>query len=229
MENKPKILIIEDNSDTLLFLKNILEKNYEVISAENAILGIEYARNKLPDVILLDIMLPMLSGLEACKAIRQDPVTRDIPIIFLSAKGEKKDITEGLELGGDDYLPKPFDYKELVARIQARLRESGRRKSPSTLKLRFGEVEIDFDTRSLTVGSKKANLTVTEFDILRLLTAKSGEVISRDEILKNVWQKHSKGVNGRTIDVHIRSIRKKAPELSRYITSIYGVGYKFEP
>src|SRR6476469_5087906 len=121
---KPRILIIEDNADTRRFLEAMLAKDFEVICAENAVIGIDYARNKSPDLILLDIMLPILSGYDACSLLKKAENTKRIPVIFLSAKNSIPDITHGLTSGADDYIPKPFDYKELLARIRARLRKS---------------------------------------------------------------------------------------------------------
>src|SRR3954466_9594637 len=121
---KYRILIIEDNADTRRFLEAMLSKEFEVLTAENAVIGIEFARNKAPDLILLDIMLPILSGYDACSLLKKDDRTKRIPIIFLSAKNSVPEITHGLTAGADDYIPKPFDYKELLARIRARLRKN---------------------------------------------------------------------------------------------------------
>jgi len=121
---KQRILIIEDNADTRKFLEAMLAKSYEVISAENGVIGIDYARNRSPNLIILDIMLPILSGYDTCSLLKKDEKTKHIPILFLSAKNTVNDITQGLDTGADDYVPKPFDYKELLARIQARLRKA---------------------------------------------------------------------------------------------------------
>jgi DNA-binding response OmpR family regulator len=124
--DRPKILVIEDNEDTRRFLQQVLGKDYEVILADNAVLGIDFARNQNPDLILLDIMLPHLSGLDACQLLKKDDRTAKIPIIFLSAKAKVSDITSGLNLGADDYIPKPFDYKELMARVRSLFRRPAR-------------------------------------------------------------------------------------------------------
>lgn len=222
---KHRILIIEDNTDTRKFLEAMLGKEFEVICAENGVIGIDYARNKAPDLILLDIMLPILSGYDACSLLKKDEKTRRIPIIFLSAKNSVPDITQGLSVGADDYVPKPFDYKELVARIKARLRKV----SESTAQpIQIGDLRIDPSSREVTFGGKKAQLTLTEFDILRCLASHASNVVSREEILKDVWKEESNGTNDRTIDVHIRALRRKMPALTKHIISIYGVGYKYE-
>ncbi|MBY0470392.1 response regulator transcription factor [bacterium] len=222
---KHRILIIEDNADTRRFLEAMLSKEFEIITAENAVIGIDYARNKSPDLILLDIMLPILSGYDACSLLKKDERTKRIPIIFLSAKNTVTDITQGLSTGADDYIPKPFDYKELVARIRARLRTDD---GSSTQPFQVGELRIDPAKREVTYSGKKIMLTLTEFDILSLLASKVGAVLSREDILKEVWRDDSQKTNDRTIDVHIRALRRKVPALTKHIMSIYGVGYKYE-
>ena len=222
---KHRILIIEDNADTRRFLEAMLSKDFEVISAENAVIGIEYARNKAPDLILLDIMLPILSGYDACSLLKKDEKTKSTPIIFLSAKNSVPDITHGLTTGADDYIPKPFDFKELLARIKARLRKTVEAVAQP---IQIGDLKIDPASREVSFSGKKAQLTLTEFDILRCLAAKAGSVVSREDILKEVWREDSPKTNDRTIDVHIRALRRKIPPLTKHVISIYGVGYKYE-
>jgi two-component system response regulator MtrA len=222
---KYRILIIEDNQDTRRFLEAMLGKEFEILSAENAVIGIDFARNKSPDLILLDIMLPILNGYDACGLLKKDEKTKSIPIIFLSAKNTVTDITHGLSLGADDYISKPFDFKELVARIKLRLRK---REESLSQPIQLGDLRIDPTSRDVSVNGKRANLTLTEFDILRLLASRAGNVISRDDILKEIWRDDSTDTNDRTIDVHIRALRKKLPLLTKHIVSIYGVGYKYE-
>lgn len=224
---KKKILVIEDNEDTRRFLIQVLSKEYEVLAAENAIVGIDFARNQAPDLILLDIMLPHLSGTDACQMLKKDEKTKDIPIIFLSAKSTTADITNGLALGGDDYIPKPFDLKELQARILARLRSA--KKDPTKQEqLTIGDLKIDVLNRHIHYKGKLIDLTLTEFDILRCLVALVGEVVSRKQIIESVWGKNSTDINDRTIDVHIRAIRKKIPEITKHLASVYGVGYRYD-
>ncbi|OFZ56422.1 MAG: hypothetical protein A2428_15740 [Bdellovibrionales bacterium RIFOXYC1_FULL_54_43] len=222
---KHRILIIEDNTDTRKFLEAMLGKEFDVISAENGIIGIDYARNRSPDLILLDIMLPILSGYDACSLLKKDEKTKRIPIVFLSAKNSVPDITQGLSVGADDYIPKPFDYKELLARIRARLRKS---METSIQPIQLGDLKIDPGNREVTFAGKKIQLTLTEFDILRCLASRAGTVVSRDDILKDVWREESSKTNDRTIDVHIRALRRKIPPLTKHVISIYGVGYKYE-
>jgi DNA-binding response OmpR family regulator len=222
---KYRILIIEDNADTRRFLEAMLGKEFEVITAENAVIGIDYARNRSPDLILLDIMLPILSGYDACSLLKKDDKTKRIPIIFLSAKNSIPDITHGLTAGAEDYIPKPFDYKELLARIKTRLRKSTETVAEP---IQVGDLRIDPANREVTFSGKKAQLTLTEFDILRCLAIKAGAVVSREDILKDVWKEDSVKTNDRTIDVHIRALRRKIPPLTKHIISIYGVGYRYE-
>lgn len=224
---KAKILVIEDNEDTRRFLSQVLGKEYEVLLADNAVLGIDFARNQQPDLILLDIMLPHLSGLDACQLLKKDSRTARIPIIFLSAKSKISDITSGLSIGADDYIPKPFDYKELLARVQARLRATAdRNKAGDTVIL--GDLTIDPSSRTVKYKTRNVELTLTEFDILRRLAAQPGETVTRKEIIEAVRHHSKKAINDRTIDVHIRAIRKKIPEMQKHLTSVYGVGYRYD-
>lgn len=220
-----RILIIEDNPDTRRFLEVMLGKEFEVISAENGVIGIDYARNKSPDLILLDIMLPVLSGYDTCSLLKKDEKTKHIPIIFLSAKNTITDITHGLSTGADDYIPKPFDYKELRARIRTRLRKNSEN---SSLPIQVGELRIEPAKREVVFSGKRVQLTLTEFDILRFLAGKVGQIVTREEIIQEIWSESNRKTSDRTIDVHIRALRRKIPPLTRHITSIYGVGYKYE-
>jgi two-component system alkaline phosphatase synthesis response regulator PhoP len=222
---KSRILIIEDHLETRKILETMLGKEYEILSAENAVIGIDFARNKSPDLILLDVVLPILSGLDACSLMKQDEKTKRIPIILLSVKNTQADITRGLAAGAEDYLPKPFDFRELQARITARLRKNP---TADAMPIEVGDLRIDPNTREVLFMGKKAQLTLTEFDILRFLASRVGEIVSRDDILKEVWKDTATKTNDRTIDVHIRALRKKIPLLTKHVISIYGVGYKYE-
>lgn len=220
-----RILVIEDNADTRRFLEAMLSKDYEVLTAENAVIGIEFARNRAPHLILLDIMMPILNGYDACSLLKKDEKTRNIPIIFLSAKNSVPDITQGLTVGADDYISKPFDYKELLARIKVRLRKS---LSLASQPLQVGDLKIDPSTREVSIGGKRPVLTLTEFDILRFIASRAGTVVTREEILKEVWKDEASKTHFRTIDVHIRALRKKIPAIQKYLTSVYGAGYRYE-
>src|SRR6476620_9609004 len=154
---KYRILVIEDNPDTRRFLEAMLGKEFEIITAENGVIGIDFARNKNPDLILLDIMLPILNGYDACSLLKKDEKTNRIPIIFLSAKNSVPDITHGLSTGADDYIPRPFDYKELFARIKARLRKSAEEIAQPII---AGELKIDQHKREVLFAGKTAQLTL---------------------------------------------------------------------
>jgi DNA-binding response OmpR family regulator len=222
---KARILLIEDHPETRKFLETMLSKDYEILPAENAVVGIDYARNRQPDLILLDVVLPILSGLDACSLMKQDEKTKRVPLILLSVKSSQADVTKGLSVGADDYLPKPFDFRELEARIQARLRKAA---AAEVAPIEIGDLRIEPNTREVSYAGKRAHLTLTEFDILRFLASQFGNVVSRDAILKEVWKEGAETTNDRTIDVHIRALRKKIPALTKHIISIYGVGYKYE-
>jgi DNA-binding response OmpR family regulator len=222
---KDKILIVEDNTNTRRFLEAMLRKEFDILSADNGLSGVEQSRHSAPDLIILDLELPVISGYDTCSLIKKDPRTQHIPVILLSSRKSVTDVTFGLSLGADDYLPKPFDYKELLSRIKIRLAKN-QQTSPQTLFV--GEFVIDPTTREVSSHGKITHLTWTEFDILRLLAEKNGKIVPREEILKAVWKEDSQKTNDRTIDVHIRALRKKIPALSKHILSIYGVGYKLE-
>ncbi|MBU6375547.1 MAG: response regulator transcription factor [Bdellovibrionales bacterium] len=223
---RSRILIIEDHADTRRFLESMLSREFETLSAENAVLGIDLARNQHPDLILLDIMLPILSGHDACGLLKDDEKTRNIPIVFISAKNTTSDIAKGLAKGADDYIGKPFDIKELIARVHVRLKKQG---SSSSQPLQIGELKIHATEREVSFSGKKIKLTNTEFDILRFLAMSAGKIVSRADIQREVWRSEDRhNANDRTIDVHIRALRRKIPEMTKHIISIYGVGYKYE-
>lgn len=225
---KKKILVIEDNEDTRRFLTHLLSKHYEVVTAENAVIGIDYARNQSPNLILLDVMLPHLSGFDACQMLKKDERTGHIPIIFLSAKSKVSDITNGLEIGADDYIPKPFDFQELLARIETRLRAAEASMKNGNGAISLGELKIEPTKRSVSYKNKEIVLTLTEFDILRCLASKPGEVVPRKEIIDTLLSRSKKEINDRTIDVHVRSIRKKIPDMTKHLISVYGAGYRYD-
>jgi DNA-binding response OmpR family regulator len=225
MAEKFRILVVEDHPDTRRFLEAILSRDYEVIVAENGVVGIDHARHKNPDLILLDAVLPILSGYDVCSLLKKDEKTKRIPILFLSAKTTSQEIAQGLACGADDYITKPFDHQELIARIEARLRKGPESAAPP---IEVGDLRIDPGTREVVYAGKKSKLTLTEFDILRVLASRVGKVVSRDEIIQEVWKDDPVECNHRTIDVHIRALRKKIPALTRHVISVYGVGYKYE-
>ena len=223
---KSKVLVIEDNADTRRFLQVMLSREFEVILAENGLIGIEQAKKEQPDLIVLDVVMPTLNGYDACQILKTDAVTKNIPVIFLSGRNTTDEITQGLSMGADDYLPKPFDHKELLARIKSRL---ARAKSSPPPQVQVGLLTVDTQKRIAYYNGVEANLTLTEYDILRLLASRFGVIVSREEIMKEIWRDTATDTTDRTIDVHIRSLRKKINALNNHIQSVYGVGYKYVP
>ncbi|MBC7397529.1 MAG: response regulator transcription factor [Bdellovibrionales bacterium] len=223
---KSKILVIEDNADTRRFLQVMLGREFEVSIAQDGAHGIELAKSFQPELIVIDVVMPVLNGYDTCKKLKDDPDTKDIPVIFLSGKNTTAEITYGLSMGADDYLPKPFDHKELLARIKSRLTRAYNSPSP---KVKVGKLEVDTVNRIATYDGEIINLTLTEYDILRLLASRNGVVVSREDIMKEIWRDTATQTTDRTIDVHIRSLRKKMPAMNAHIQSVYGVGYKYIP
>ena len=223
-----KILIIEDELDLIKGLKlNLSDEGYDVDWAVNGVEGLRKATEETPDLILLDIMLPEMNGLEVCRRLRQK--NTDIPVIMLTAKGEEIDKVVGLEIGADDYMTKPFSIRELVARIKASLRHAEKSNRPLPELIAFGDIEIDFARFKLNRKGKELDLTSLEMDILRYFISHRGEVISRNDLLNKIWGYESFPTT-RTIDNHILKLRKKIeddPSHPRYFLSVYGGGYRF--
>jgi len=223
-----KVLIIEDEADLVKGLKlNLADEGYEVSWAFDGEEGLRKALEEAPDLIILDIMLPKMSGLEVCRELRQKKA--NVPIIMLTAKGEEVDKVVGLEIGADDYITKPFSIRELLARIKAHLRRDRRdlRTVPKTFV--FGDVEVDFVHFKVKCRGRESDLTSLEVEILKYLIAHKGEVVSREALLDKVWG-YEKFPTTRTIDNHILKLRKKIeddPAHPTHIFSVYGEGYRF--
>lgn len=186
--------------------------------------GLAYARERVPDLVVLDLMLPGMDGLQVCQTLRGSAATAGIPIIMLTARGEESDRIRGLELGADDYVTKPFSPKELVARTAAVLRRAARPK-PATAILEYGPVTIDLGRHEVTAAGRDVRLTAKEFLLLQYLIEHRGRVLSRDLLLTDVWGYQYTG-GTRTVDVHVRRLREKIPYLSRALTTIKQFGYK---
>jgi DNA-binding response OmpR family regulator len=223
-----KILIIEDDPGILLSLKDEFEsEGYTVSTAEDGEKGLEIAKQQKPDLIILDIMLPVLDGYEVCKRLRMEGNTT--PIIMLTVKDKEIDKVLGLELGADDYVTKPFSLRELMARVKAVLRRTEER-AKDLATYNFAQVELDFRKYEAKKKGKKLDLTPLEFQMLKLFIQRKGEVISRDDFLDRIWGEDNTYVSFRTVDSHIANIRKKIeddPSNPKHIISIRGVGYKF--
>jgi DNA-binding response OmpR family regulator len=225
---KEKILIIEDEEDLVKGLKlNLVDEGYKVDWASNGEDGLRKALEEAPDIIILDIMLPKINGLDICRELRQKNV--GVPIIMLTAKGEEIDKVIGLEIGADDYMTKPFSIRELLARIKAHLRREKRegKKVPKVHK--FGDVEVDFAHFKIRQREKEFDITSLEAEILKYFIAHQGEVVTRENLLNKIWGYESYPTT-RTIDNHILKLRKKIeedPARPKRIFSVYGEGYRF--
>ncbi|MBM4159941.1 MAG: response regulator transcription factor [Ignavibacteria bacterium] len=222
-----RILIIEDDESILMGLEDDLKmEGFEIDTARDGLAGLSRAKERRHDLIVLDIMLPRMSGFDVCRQLRQEGIT--IPILMLTARGREADKVLGLELGADDYVTKPFSPRELLARINAILRRVKQTRQGIEV-ARFGDVEIDFRKYEVRKGNRPVYLTSLEFALLRHLINSKGEVLSRDAILDEVWGKEVY-VDNRTVDTHIAHLRKKLeddPAEPRYIQGVRGVGYKF--
>lgn len=223
-----KILVVEDHVDTRELLKyNLASAGYDVAAAEDGNSALNLAAAFKPDIVLLDLMMPGMDGLEVCRHLKADPALSRIPVIMLTAKGEEVDKIVGLELGADDYVVKPFSPRELILRIKAVLRRSGA-PLPEALDLweRDG-LRIDFEAHQLTVDGDETALTATEFKLLSVLISGSGKVQTRDNLLDTVWDTHFEGYS-RTVDTHVRRLRQKLGPYSSFIETVRGVGYRFK-
>lgn len=224
--DKKKILVVDDEPDvTDLVAYHLKAKGFHVESLNDATASIAKARGFVPDLVILDIMMPDLSGIQVCRILRADPKLARVPIIFLTAKAEPHDRIEGLESGADDYLSKPFSPKELVLRVESILRRVAAPKEPVAAKLRVGDIQLDSDTHRVTVKGEVLDLTATEFKLLRLMMERQGRVQTREHLLLNVWN-YSTEIETRTVDTHVRRLREKLGDEAGWIETIRGVGYR---
>lgn len=223
------VLVVEDEENLLAALKYNLEvEGYDVLTATDGAAGLEAARSASPDLILLDVMLPEMDGLEVCRVLRRE---NDVPVLMLTAKGEEIDRVVGLELGADDYVVKPFSMRELMARVKAMLRRPrksslDRRGEP----LRSGSLELDVEARQARLDGEELKLKPREFDLLTLFMQRPGRAYTRDQILTELWG-HDYIGDIRTVDVHVRWLREKIepdPASPARIITIRGHGYRFE-
>lgn len=224
-----RILIIDDEMNIVELLKYNLEANgYKVIYALTGKEGLTYSLQNKPDLILLDIMLPEVDGFDICKEIKRNKDTENIPIIMLTAKSEEFDKILGLELGADDYITKPFSVRELLARIKVVLRRN--HKEDKSEVINTGDLIIDFNKHEVIKKGEKIELTLKEFELLKLLVLNKGKVMTRDFLLDKVWGYEYYGET-RTVDVHVRHLRQKLEDDDKnpdYIETVRGIGYKFK-
>lgn len=219
------VLVVDDETDILeLVAFNLERQQFTVLTAENGIAAVQLAKEKTPDIIILDLMLPGMDGFSVYKELRADPRTANIPVLMLTAKGEVNDRIAGLELGADDYVTKPFSPKELLLRVRALLKRTRTVAVDATL--RAGDFLMERNSLKLFLAGQAVELTATEFKLLRLLVEAQGQVQERDALLREVWG-YSDTMLTRTLDTHIKRLREKLGKHAECITTVRGVGYCF--
>ena len=222
------MLIVEDEKDIVELLRYNLEREgYEVDAAYTGTEALERVSERLPDMIILDIMLPEMDGLDVCRKLKESPLTRNIPIIMLTAKGEDADIVAGLELGADDYITKPFSIRVLLARVKAVLRRKGIAPRTKDDVIKIHDITVVPERGEVFVGKRRIELTATELRILQLLASHPGRIFTRDQIIVGAHGEDY-AVTDRVVDVHIANLRKKLGDAGRWIKTVRGVGYKME-
>ncbi|MBT3461024.1 MAG: response regulator [Gammaproteobacteria bacterium] len=225
--SKPLIVVVEDETDIQdIIAYNLKREGYDVLTASRGDQGLSLIQAKNPDLVILDIMLPGVDGLTICQQLRAETKTKALPIIILSAKEEESDVVIGLGLGADDYIPKPFSPRELLARVKAVLRRSTARESQQQDQIRRGDLIIDIDRHQVSLQGTPLKLTATEFKLLMVLASHPGRAFSREQLLNRVVG-DAVVVVDRNIDVHIRSVRKKLGTQTGLIETVRGVGYRF--
>ncbi|KEQ30127.1 response regulator transcription factor [Pedobacter antarcticus] len=223
---KQKILIVDDEPDILELIEyNLKKEGYQVFLASNGQDGITVAKKVHPDLIILDIMMPRMDGIEACRLMRAIPEFKNTFMVFLTARSEEYSEIAGFNVGADDYIAKPIKPRALVSRINAILRRNSSQDEVSDNKVEIGDLVIDREAYLVFQAGEKVVLAKKEFELLYLLASRPGKVYTRESILKNIWE-DSVVVTNRTIDVHIRKLREKLGE--NYVATVKGVGYKFE-
>ncbi|MEJ6670883.1 MAG: response regulator [Pseudomonadales bacterium] len=225
--SKPLVVVVEDEADIQdVIAYNLKRDGYEVLTASRGDEGLSLIQAKMPDLVILDLMLPGIDGLSICQQLRADPKTKSLPIIILSAKEEEADVVIGLGFGADDYVPKPFSPRELLARVKAVLRRSSSQETVKQDQIRRGELIIDIDRHQASLRGIGIKLTATEFKLLTVLASHPGRAFSREQLLNRVVG-DAVVVVDRNIDVHIRSVRKKLGDQTGLIETVRGVGYRF--
>jgi phosphate regulon transcriptional regulator PhoB len=223
---KSKILVVDDEPDAVELIEfNLKSAGFEVVSANDGAEAVQKAKNLQPELIILDVMLPEMDGMEVCKTLRRNPDTAKIPIIMLTAKAAEIDRVLGLELGADDYVTKPFSPRELVLRVKNMLRR-GQPAENKAEHILAGDLVIDIPRHQVLIKGKKVDLTATEFKLLTILAQRRGRVQSRDQLLQDVWE-YDSVIDTRTVDTHMRRLREKLGVAARYLDTIRGVGYRF--
>ena len=223
---KEKILVIDDEKDLLKLLEyNLRKEGYEVVLAETGEKGLELAGSEKPDLIVLDLMLPQIDGLEVCRLLKFDRGTRNIPVLMLTAKSSEVDQVVGLELGASDYLTKPFSVKVLLARLKNILKHKGTRREEKTA-LTLGALCLDRERFSLTIRGKSVGLTKKEFEILAVLMEEAGKAVPREALVETVWGAGS-FVSAVSLNMHVKSLRDKLGKHQDAIETVRGIGFRF--
>lgn len=224
---KRRILIVDDEPDvTDLLQYKLQQSNYEVQVINDPVLIMGSAREFHPDLVVLDIMMPEMNGLQVCRMIRADPMMKETAVIFLTARGEPEDRIKGFETGADDYMSKPFETRELILRISAIFNRLVKPEpTPKAPRIKIGRVTVDIECHQLFVDDVEIDLTATEFKLLRLLMERKGRVQSRENLLVNVWNYEAE-IETRTVDTHIRRLREKLGPDANIIETVRGVGYR---
>lgn len=223
---KTTILVVDDEPEAVELVEfNLRQAGFDVATAADGAEALKKARELLPNVIILDLMLPEMDGLEVCKILRRDSATSAIPLIMLTAKAAEIDRVLGLELGADDYLTKPFSPRELVLRVK-KLLERVRPAAQGQDKFKFGDLLIDVPRHLVSWRGKLLELTATEFKLLLVLAQRRGRVQSRDALLRDVWE-YDAAIDTRTVDTHMRRLREKLGPAAKYLDTVRGVGYRF--
>jgi two-component system phosphate regulon response regulator PhoB len=223
---KAKILVVDDEPEAVELVEfNLKQAGFETMTAADGSEALKKARSALPSLVVLDLMLPEVDGLDVCKMLRRDPATRAIPIIMVTAKAAEIDRILGLELGADDYLTKPFSPRELVLRVRKILDRSSALEEESET-LRFDDLLIDNPRHVVSWRKKRIDLTATEFKLLVLLAQRKGRVQTREKLLRDVWEYNSL-VDTRTVDTHMRRLREKLGPAAKFLDTVRGIGYRF--
>jgi len=223
---RSRILIVDDEPEAVELVEfNLKQAGFDVVCAADGAEALRKARAELPSLVVLDLMLPEVDGLEICRMLRRDPATAGLPIIMLTAKAAEIDRIIGLEVGADDYVTKPFSPRELVLRVKKML-DRARTIEASSEQLRFGDLLIDPPRHLVSWRGRRIDLTATEFKLLSLLAQRRGRVQSRDQLLRDVWEYNSL-IDTRTVDTHMRRLRDKLGPGARYLDTVRGVGYRF--
>lgn len=223
---RPKILVVDDEPEAVELIEfNLKEAGFDVITAADGAEALKKARAALPGLIVLDLMLPEVDGLEVCKMLRRDPATATLPIFMVTAKAAELDRILGLELGADDYITKPFSPRELVLRIK-KILERGRPAASQADVYKVGDLLIDTPRHLVSWRKKRIELTATEFKLLALLAQRRGRVQSREQLLRDVWE-YNNLIDTRTVDTHMRRLREKLGPAGKLLDTVRGVGYRF--